>query len=415
MFHNSNHNCDNIVKKSDAQSLSSMKLQEKQRGAPASSSIQHHHPGYIPTKLWQIFNENERCAKSNFVSQQSASESTSGESINYDRNENRKATNYGTLQFMPTCFDCGGVIQPGVMNTTIRMVETRHKVDATTATTTTSEISESPDVHARLSRTQRRRESRFKAKLCRKEYYGSKEQHQEITNYNHSSNKSLRPHAKSKIWQYIWQQQNKNYHKKPTTSGKKKSVYPFLNCCKHYFVLTCGSCGVQILLPDLNSNNATSWNVRSNKNERMKHSVMQDRKSPSEMTSKTSQLLTPSSLNSVNKLTKMVENKEVLIEDDQTAAGSELLNLPRSSAHSSTTPIISINPATSRVKRKEPPVDAQPQPKLQALDPALAIPSGSLTLHQQGKKKKSKNVKGKNDLMAFLSSLTVGLIKCNFL
>jgi hypothetical protein len=402
MFHNNHHSEIDIVKNEETSSLSSMKLQEKQRTAPSNFKIQHHHPGYIPTKLWQIFHENEQCDKS-----QSLSRSVS-HVTNRNGNEKCAAAKRGTLQFMPSCFDCGGVIQPGVMNTTIRLVQLNRKVNATDEVTK-EKTAEASNVLSNLSRTQRRRESRFKAKLCRKEYYGAKQQQQQITNYKvhtHTSNhKSLQPQAKSKLWQYIWQQQNKYYHNRQRTTGEIcKSAYPFLNCCMQYFIVTCGSCGAQIFLPDQHDNNAISFNIRNKKNIQRNRSVGQNRKSETGTKNETSQILSPSSNNSGEMVSTNTDKSQIFCEennkiDDPASFNPSVRSLP---SNSSTATINSRSP-TIGVKRKE--LDVQRRVQSQALDLATVQPTATVLLHQQQKKKKSKNVQGKNDLMAFLSSL----------
>jgi hypothetical protein len=378
-----------------------MKLQEKQRTNPTNIKVQHHHPGYIPTVLWQMFSEKER--------------PNAGRRMYHDTGEKNKASRCGTLQFMPACFDCGGVIQPGDMNTTIRMVELNREVNGA-AEDTNNETIVLSNAQPNLSRTQRRRESRFKAKLYRKEFYGSKQQQQQIANYkglvHTTNNKLLQPHTKSRIWQYIWQQQNKYYHHQPTTttSGSDlKRVYPFLNCCTHYFIVTCGSCGVQIFLPDFRDNNTKSLNVRNNKSyERMKQfpnnrSVALNRTSQTEMKNEKHQIHSPSSNNSGETISNKSDINQILNEGKNTTEAPVSLNSlkPQKTA---TTITLKNGPTIGVKKRKE--LDTTPpQVQLQSTYPATFHPTSTMKLHPQQKKKKSKNVQGKNDLMSFLSSL----------
>lgn len=413
IFHNNNLNDSEIVKNVDANSLCSMKLQEKQRTTPTKLKIQQHHPGYIPTPLWQQFHEDELCDKSKSTSSL-ANEDAVNSAMHCNRYKKRDAANHEGLQFMPTCFDCGGVIQPGVINTTIRMVELKHMGDTIAAMT--AEIAfEAPNVNAKLSRTQRRRESRFKAKLSRKEYYGSKQQQQQqqITNGNVPTNppnqKSLQPHAKSNIWQYVWQQQNKYHHNRPTTRKSLKSVYPFLNCAAHYFALTCGSCGAKIFLPDFYDNNTKSFNIRNNKSN-VKTKKFQRNATVSENRKKqeTYQILSPS--NSAVLVSKNTDKNQLIRDDidirEDLSSFSPFFN-PSLSSHqldSSKSPF-GVSSPTIGVKRKE--LDAEKKVTSQAVHPVMAQPAATILLpvHQQRKQKKPKTGNGKNDLMAFLSSL----------
>ena len=404
MFHNNNHNSDDVVENSHMNTLSSMKLQEKQRATPTIFKIRHHHPGYIPTTLWQIFNENEQGDKFKSTSQ-SASEDAVSHAIFHDEDEKHDIANCGTLQFLPTCFDCGGVIQPCVMNTTIRMVELKRKVNASNEMAAKG-TDVASNVPSQLSRTQRRRESRFNAKLCRKQYYGSKEQHQQNSNCilpTHTLNhRLLQPHAKSNIWQYIWQQQNKYYHNQPTTTVKNlKSVYPFLNCCTHYFILTCGSCGARIFLPDFHNNNTKSLNIRNKKsNERTKqfqrnHSVRQNHKSGTKNEQR--QILSPLSDKSAETIFKETDKNQIFCEAISNTENPALLDTSICSLQANiSTTSINLSHATIGMKRKE--SDAQHNVETQVLDLVTVQPTAAtILLHPQRKKKKAKNIQGKNE------------------
>ena len=413
MFHNNNHSSIDTLKNSETNSLSMMKLQEKQRTNPTNFKVQHHHPGYIPTTLWQMFSENEEDDNLRFTSR-TESEDTINHTVRHERGGKGNATNHGAVQFMPTCFDCGGAIQPGVMNTTIRMVQSNRKVNATAEIAKPAAI-DATNEQSQLSRTQRRRESRFKAKLCRKQHYGSKQQ-QQVQNTNatiptkKSTYKSLYPHTKSNLWKYIWQQQNKYYHAEPTTAAKHlKSVYPFLNCCSHYYIVTCGSCGVQIILPDFHDTPEQSFHLRHKKKSNARKnqcqrnaSVMQNQKS--EQGTK-DEKRSPLTNNLGGTKSKNVDENQIIRDGTHITEDIEEIKPAVSLLQSniSTTPI-ELHSSTSGVKRKE--LEAQHEGTSVALDPATVPPAAlSTLLHPQRKKKKTKNAQGKNDLMAFLSSL----------
>jgi hypothetical protein len=277
LFHNNNYNCnhmnrDNNIKTQNnnhvrlSNLMEQQKKQQQQQHHQQQFNIDQHHPGYIPIDLWKdyvalknnrIFNNlhEDDVVKKNLVLNMGEEDNERQSAVD----DTKRPT---LLQFAPVCFDCGGIIQPGVMNTTIQMVEqSRLDVDATTTTTS-------------LSRTQRRRESRFKATLYRKQFYGTKQlcrmmQSNNTTNISKQQQQQHLPSSKSKIWQCIWQQQNKYYHKEPSIDLQR--IYPFLNCCNNSFcysyIITCGSCGSQIYLSGNNNDTyIPPSKVRSNIN-----------------------------------------------------------------------------------------------------------------------------------------------------
>jgi hypothetical protein len=235
LFHNNSNEKDRV--KSNQPSLSSLK--KSQIPNKFLLQLHHHHPGYVPIRLWQGFmtweqhwhcshiscNEAEATAMT-ITPHDSKGPASSGMIIGRVQG----SSPHSKLQCIPICFDCGGIVQPGIQNTTIRLV--RNDPLATT-------------------RTQRRRESRRKAAMSQK-------QHQSIKHHVNHVQASVvpnpLPHARSKIWQYIWQQQNKYYHNAPTMDLRK--LYPFMNCCKNYYIVTCGSCAARIYLPGISSSSA---------------------------------------------------------------------------------------------------------------------------------------------------------------
>jgi hypothetical protein len=412
LFHNNNHiDCD-TVKNADTHTLSDMKVQEQTRKAACHKNFntQFQHPGYIPAALWCNFTQGEQDQKS---IAQSTTQSTNKETIKQKEilpevhHENSQLVDFGDLhlQYMPVCFDCGGVIQPGVMNTTIRMVELKHNMNAVEippADTTIATV----DRQSPSSKSKRRRESRFKAKLCRTQYYGSKllstcpGSHQK----SQQQQQQQQPDSKSNLWKYIWLQQNQYYH---TSKNKKglKSIYPFLNCGTHYYIVTCGSCGAQIHLPDFQENNATLTNIRNkkitakmNQLERNK-SAWQNQKSGKGMKHEAVTKLPvslPGENNSVNNIVKDHDDRTTSHSPEIVFSPSVYV-APMDSSNSTNAT------GTIGIKRKELPVtDVQPQAQSQSLK---TIPATTLLQQQRKKKKKSKNAHGKNDLMSFLSSL----------
>ena len=196
----------------------------------------------------------------------------------------------------------------------------------------------------------------------------------------------------------------------------------FLNCCSQYYIITCGSCGVKIYIPDFQESNIKSINIRNQKisaksnplqknssvwqNQKstkgMNHETITNRPIPTPLEDIAMPSLASDTVVKQHQIVRATTNDTIeMISNQSSTTNSHLPNI-------STTLMDSINSITAStttstttgVKRKE--VDVQPQMKSQQpLDSTKTT-----TLHsQQRKKKKSKNLQGKNDLMSFLSSL----------
>jgi hypothetical protein len=432
LFHN-NHNLTSsnnfVIKDIDTISLSHMKQCEQKRSKSMNLfSVQHHHPGYVPVELWQKFNINE-----NNDARQSSIPSSSKESLRKEErtvceesNEQERTalvkSKFTGLQFLPVCFDCGGILQPGVMNTTIRIVELKldHSMDAT-----------SDAADAVRSRTQRRRESRFKAKLCKTQYQCTKQHQASIAKVKVSNEE--RPHSKSNLWQYIWQQQNKYFHpKSPTTRANAKSVYPFLNCCTQYYIVSCGSCGAQIYVPPFDTNPIKPYNVRNHGGNSRKNPLNSKTTPVKQIVGKLQRGTNIGSLQSASPMRLKADDSMVFDMSKHNAAKPVVKNLnvthpnaaatgtgdtdelSKSTLHNPLTNDLQVEDV-ARVTVSSNSINGnerkrhihgsvshhQEQPK--AL--VLQQPQSTTLLNVQRKKKKPRNEKGKNDLMSFLSSL----------
>jgi hypothetical protein len=335
LFHNNNNQ--RSCAKNSQQSLSSLKQSQKMNDTLLQ--LHHHHPGYVPVRLWQGYSAWERQLDAALVS--ACDDTETNLMTNTPDGMAQHSSPLPSLQFVPVCFDCGGIVQPGIQNTTIRLV--RNDPPAST-------------------RAQRRRESRRKALMSQK-------QHQTVKlHVNHVKSSEIQnqlPHPRSKIWQYIWQQQNKYYHSRPTTDLRK--LYPFMNCCKNYYIVTCGSCAAPIYLPGMSSDVVPT-------------NTAGDRKKRGWMSKNTS-----------------AESKKV------PASATKSVSMPKESmASTSKLPSVETEvrgkdniPAASRLEAS---------PRKRKLDDTASLPN-AMSLNDRKKKKKPPKSK---DLMKFLSSLNDG-------
>ena len=364
LFHNQNQ--DTVVH-SKQSSLSSMKQAQLLSKDCLLSQMHQHHPGFVPIRLWQGFmawekqplassivsaaSEDAPTKASSAISPTSAAESCSATSTT---GGNRAML----LQFVPVCFDCGGIVQPGVQNTTLRLVHNgRHR--------------------HRTTPTQRRRESRRKAALAQKQHQTMK---QHVNHWKSAMAPHCLPDARSKLWHYIWQQQNKYYHSQPAKDSRK--LYPFMNCCKNYCIVTCGCCAAPIYLPGMSSNTLPT---RSN-DEKKKRAWMPTNASNAAM-------LLKHPLANTNPSVSQPKNDDVASFSELPASLLEMRELG-SVAVATTEEAISVG--TSRLSQAT-------SEKRKLGDMASPMPS----LNSR-KKKKKKNTPKSKELLSFLSSLNDG-------